>query len=91
MSIYLAPISRGLGDLIVCLPILHSLIAQGEETYLITRCHLQEGLDAAISGLAGSIKESDFKPDTLLASDRFINLRDQYIPIAQQVKQYHRH
>jgi hypothetical protein len=60
---YIAPISWGLGDLIVSLPVVHGLIASGRETVLVTRSCLQEGLAERILGLAGAIKETDLGED----------------------------
>ena len=76
MAYYLAPVSNGLGDLIVTIPILHALIKSGHETYLIMRSPAQYGLSDKIEGLAGSIKESEFKPEELKAGDRYFNFRD---------------
>jgi hypothetical protein len=56
---YIAPISWGLGDLIVSLPVVHGLIASGRETILVTRSYLQEGLGERIPGLAGAMKETE--------------------------------
>jgi len=72
----LAPISTGLGDLIVSLPAIQALIRTGEPTYLISRTPMQEGLEGRIPGLAGMIRETEFKSDTLLDDDRYFNLRD---------------
>ena len=76
MAIYFAPIARLLGDLIVSLPPLQSLIASGEEVYLIERSSSQCGLAGRIPGLAGSIKETDFLKMNLDRSSCFVNLRD---------------
>jgi len=75
LAIYLAPISNGLGDLIVSIPILQSLIKTGEPTYLVMRSPAQYGLSDRIPGLAGSIKESEFNPEALSPDDRFYNFR----------------
>lgn len=76
MAIYLAPISNGLGDLIVSIPILQSLIKTGEPTYLVMRSPAQDGLTSRLNGLAGAIKESDFDPKNISSSDKFYNFRD---------------
>ena len=69
MANYLAPVANGLGDLIVSLPALQALIKTGEPTYLVTRSPFQEGLEARIAGLAGSIREIDFDTAKRKADD----------------------
>jgi len=76
MAFYVAPISQGLGDLIVSIPILQSLIKTGEPTYLIMRSPAQSGLSDRIEGLAGSIKETEFDKTQLAPDDHFFNFRD---------------
>ncbi|MBA3992534.1 MAG: hypothetical protein C0469_03335 [Cyanobacteria bacterium DS2.3.42] len=76
MAYYLAPISTGLGDLIVSLPALQALINTGVPTYLISRTPMQEGLESRITGLAGMIRENTFEPEKLSADDVFYNLRN---------------
>lgn len=76
MAFYVAPISNGLGDLIVSIPILQALIKTDEPTYLIMRSPAQSGLSNRIEGLAGSIKESEFDESTLKPTDKYFNFRD---------------
>ena len=76
MAAYIAPISWGLGDLVVSLPAVQALIDAGQATYIVTRSHLQEGLAGRIPGLAGSVREPEFEPAALGAGDRYYNLRD---------------
>ncbi len=76
MAYYLAPISTGLGDLIVSLPALQALIKTGKPTYLISRTPMQEGLESRITGLAGMIRENAFEPEKLSDDDVFYNLRN---------------
>lgn len=76
MAYYLAPISTGLGDLIVSLPALQALIKTGKPTYLISRTPMQEGFESRISGLAGMIRETAFDPHALAKEDVFFNLRN---------------
>lgn len=76
VAIYLAPISTGLGDLIVSLPAIQALIQSGQPTYLISRTPMQEGLETRIPGLAGIIRETDFDLDSLSKEDVYINLRN---------------
>jgi Glycosyltransferase family 9 (heptosyltransferase) len=59
---YLAPISFGLGDLVVSLPAIHALIARGEETWLVARSPAQAALAARIVGLSGAVSEDTFDP-----------------------------
>lgn len=76
MAYYLAPISLGLGDLMVSLPALQALIATGKPTYLVSRSPMQEGLEGRITGLAGMIREIEFDPSALSPDDTFYNLRN---------------
>lgn len=76
MANYLAPVANGLGDLIVSLPALQALIKSGLPAYLVTRSPFQEGLEARIAGLAGSIREVDFDTAKLKADDNYFNLRN---------------
>lgn len=76
MAYYLAPISTGLGDLIVSLPALQALIQTGTPTFLISRTPFHEGLESRIPGLAGLIRETAFNPDVLSEDDVFFNLRN---------------
>lgn len=81
MVSYVAPISWGLGDLIVSLPVIQGLIARGEETYLVTRSYLQEGLGNRILGLAGTVAEEEFDGSTLGDNGRYYNLREHPLQI----------
>lgn len=76
MTIYFASIASGLGDLIVCLPVLQALISKGAPVYLIQRDITQSGLEPRITGLAGAIKEPDFAPQSLKGEEKYINLRE---------------
>ena len=76
--VYVAPVSFGLGDLVVSLPIIQALIGDsgrnGHETWLVARSASQAGLSERIPGIAGCVNE-----DTLIAvsgADRLIDLRD---------------
>ena len=76
--VYLAPISFGLGDLVVSLPAVQALIAQqrlvGGETWLIARSRAQTKLAPRIDGLAGCVEEESFDPDS--GEGRVVDLRD---------------
>ena len=76
--VYVAPISFGLGDLVVSLPAVQALIAQtcrsGDETWLVARSGAQTKLAPRIEGLAGCVDEETFDPHT--SEDRFVDLRD---------------
>jgi len=73
-----APISLGLGDLVVSLPAIQALIArgrdQGVETWLVARSEAQAGLADRIAGLAGCVDEESF--DRHDHDGRFVDLRD---------------
>ena len=74
----MAPISFGLGDLVVSLPIVQALIAdsarQGHETWLVARSVSQARLSERIPGLAGCVREETFPPPS--GADRVVDLRD---------------
>jgi hypothetical protein len=76
--LYVAPISLGLGDLVVSLPAIQALIAEskhgGKEVWLVARSAAQAALAERIDGLAGSVDEASF--DAAQADGRFVNLRD---------------
>lgn len=55
---YVAPVSWGLGDLIVSLPVIHALIAAQKQTVLVSRSSLQEEIAPRILGLQGCITEA---------------------------------
>jgi hypothetical protein len=76
--VYVAPISFGLGDLVVSLPVVQALIAEsrrkGEETWLVARSVSQARLSERIPGLAGCVNEETFSPVSDIV--RFVDLRD---------------
>jgi hypothetical protein len=69
----IAPVSYGLGDLVVSLPAIQALIADDPPVWLVARAPSQRRLAERIEGLAGVVDEATF---TSRASDRFIDLRD---------------
>jgi len=73
-----APISFGLGDLVVSLPVIQALIAAngrtGDETWLVARSASQAGLSERIPGLAGCVDEETLPP--VSGADRVVDLRD---------------
>jgi hypothetical protein len=71
---YVAPVSFGLGDLLVSLPPVQGLIAAGWETWLVARAASQEELAHRIDGLCGVVREEDFDPAA--AQGSYFNLRD---------------
>ena len=76
--VYVAPVSFGLGDLVVSLPAIQALIEQsrhdGEETWLVTRSVAQARLAERIAGLTGSVDEESFDRDD--HDGRLVDLRD---------------
>ena len=76
--VYVAPVSFGLGDLVVSLPAIQALIArgrhQGVETWLVARSVTQAGLADRIEGLTGWVDEESFDRDD--HDGRFVDLRD---------------
>jgi hypothetical protein len=73
---YIAPISFGLGDLIVSLPAIQALITEHQpgETWLVARAAGQVALADRIAGLGGCVHEDVFDPAR--ADGRFLDLRD---------------
>jgi hypothetical protein len=75
---YIAPISFGLGDLVVSLPAIQALIGHGRrtsaETWLVARSETQARIAERIVGLAGCVDEDSFDP--VSSGDRFVDLRD---------------
>jgi hypothetical protein len=76
--VYVAPVSFGLGDLVVSLPAVQALIEEGQgsdrETWLVTRSSSQAGLAERIPGLAGCIAEDAFH--RACPAGRLVDLRD---------------
>jgi ADP-heptose:LPS heptosyltransferase len=72
--VYVAPVSFGLGDLVVSLPAIQALIASGADTWLVTRSFPQAALAERITGLAGSIADEAFDRDG--HDGRLVDLRD---------------
>ena len=73
---YIAPISFGLGDLIVSLPAIQALITENPpgETWLVARSVGQAALADRIAGLGGCVDEDAFDPARV--DGRFLDLRD---------------
>jgi Glycosyltransferase family 9 (heptosyltransferase) len=73
---YIAPISFGLGDLIVSLPAIQALITKNPpgETWLVARAPGQAALADRIAGLGGCVDEDAF--DHARADGGFLDLRD---------------
>ena len=70
---FLAPVSYGLGDLVVSLPALQALILETPPVWLVARAPSQRLLAPRIEGLAGVVDEAELRPG---AGDRLIDLRD---------------
>lgn len=75
MTVYIAPIGQGLGDLVVSLPAVQALIATKEPTVLVLRSDRHQGFESMIPGLAGAVQEVDFNELAMPAGSRYINLR----------------
>jgi hypothetical protein len=69
----IAPVSYGLGDLVVSLPAFQALIAEGDPVWLVARAPSQRLLAERIEGLAGVVDEDGY---TRCPQDRLIDLRD---------------
>jgi Glycosyltransferase family 9 (heptosyltransferase) len=68
-----APVSYGLGDLVVSLPAIQTLITQNQQVWLVARSPSQRLLAERIAGLDGVVDEARL---TLRSGDRLIDLRD---------------
>ena len=73
-AIHIAPVSFGLGDLVVSLPAVQALIANRAETWLVARSPVQAALADRIDGLAGCVAAEAF--DGADGGGRFVDLRD---------------
>ncbi len=77
-KVWIAPISFGLGDLVVSLPAVQALIrgsgARGDEVWLVARSPAQTLLAERITGLAGCVDEVSF--DQCRENGGFVDLRD---------------
>jgi len=75
--VLLAPISFGIGDLVVSLPAIQALITAGsqcnEEAWLVARSPAQSRLAPRIVGLAGCADETSVR---LAGTDQLVDLRD---------------
>jgi Glycosyltransferase family 9 (heptosyltransferase) len=70
---FLAPVSYGLGDLVVSLPALQALVLDASPVWLVARAPSQRLLASRIAGLAGSVDESSLACGR---DDRLFDLRD---------------
>jgi hypothetical protein len=77
-QVYVAPVSHGLGDLVVSLPVIQAVIAEGagrgDKTWLVARSSSQAALAERIAGLAGCLPEEDLP--SLPGDARLVDLRD---------------
>jgi Glycosyltransferase family 9 (heptosyltransferase) len=73
---FIAPVSFGLGDLVVSLPVVQAALnsdrCTGGETWLVTRSQGQAALAERIGGLAGTVAEGDVS----INRETYIDLRD---------------
>ncbi len=74
---FIAPVSFGLGDLVVSLPVVQAAVrtgrCSGTETWLVTRSHVQVALAERINGLAGLVPEGDV---SIRPRQALVDLRD---------------
>jgi hypothetical protein len=70
---FLAPVSYGLGDLVVSLPAIEALIRDDQSVWLVARAASQRLLAARITGLAGVVDEAEL---VCGPGDRLVDLRD---------------
>lgn len=74
--IFLSSATIGIGDLIVILPILQTLIDAGCNTHLVARTKEHSAIAERVHGLAGCILLDDFHPADLGDADEYFDLRD---------------
>jgi hypothetical protein len=74
--VYVAPVSFGLGDLVVSLPAIQALIGDGSgrEVWLVARSSSQAGLAERIDGLGGVVADDEL--DRTGCAERLVDLRD---------------
>src|ERR1700728_683569 len=76
--VLLAPVSFGLGDLVVSLPVVQALIEKGQrggdQTWLVARAQSQALLAPRIGGLSGCVYETSL--GVVEPGDQYIDLRD---------------
>ncbi len=74
---FIAPVSFGLGDLVVSLPVVQAAVSAGErsgtEVWLVARSPSQVALAERVGGLAGTVTEDDL---AVGSTDELIDLRD---------------
>lgn len=74
---FIAPVSFGLGDLVVSLPVVQAAVSagarSGTEVWLVTRSPSQAALAERVRGLAGTVAEGDL---AVGPCDELIDLRD---------------
>jgi heptosyltransferase-1 len=74
---FIAPVSFGLGDLVVSLPVVQAAVSAGErsggETWLVARSRSQVALAERISGLAGTVSEGEV---AIWLPEELVDLRD---------------
>jgi hypothetical protein len=74
---FIAPVSFGLGDLVVSLPVVQASVraseGSGGQTWLVTRSAGQSALAERISGLAGTVAQGDV---SIWRPEELIDLRD---------------
>jgi hypothetical protein len=75
---YVAPAALGLGDLVVALPIIQTLIERGHNTWLVVRAEAHIALAERIAGLRGCRTEWELPSveEMRANGDRFFDLRD---------------
>jgi hypothetical protein len=70
---FVAPVSHGLGDLVVSLPAVQALVEDEQSLWLVARAPSQRLLAERITGLAGVVDEAELSCGP---GDRLIDLRD---------------
>jgi heptosyltransferase-1 len=74
---FVAPVSFGLGDLVISLPVVQAAVTadrcSGTETWLVTRSPSQAALAERVSGLGGTVAEDDI---AICAGEALVDLRD---------------
>lgn len=79
MTHYVVPAALGIGDMVVIIPVLQSLLAQGRETVLILHSADHDAIAQRIGGLAGTVLATEFVRHDLGSGDVLLNMREHYI------------
>lgn len=76
MTTFFLPIAKGIGDGILCIPVIQSLQASEDRLVVVARSPKQMVLAQILPGPLSFMSELEFQQMTLAKGDRVVNLRD---------------